>query len=225
MDRRRLLMAGGFPKEPSAYDELIGKYSTSQTWFAPENGWFLIEVHGASGNGGKNYDDNMPWIDYEIYFHSGGGGGGGGYAASKVMLKKGDAVEIVCGNVGAKTSAVIDSSKEEYNVLSVKSGANGEDAQNKGSFDTGYGLGGAGGVATGGNYANNNGSPGGNGNTFLAGDFGEGYEVSGSRAGGVGGAPGHVDGNPGGKGQDGDYNTSIGYGKAGFIKIFRGNTN
>lgn len=221
MDRRRLLLNGGFPKKPTDY-EIINTYTSSATFTAPENGYFQIEVFGASGKGGKNYDDNMPGIDYEIYFHSGGGGGGGGYAASRIKLKKGDTVVLSPGGVGVASYARISSSIEEYSPLNVTSGANGGDAQLRGRDEPSYGYGGAGGVASGGNYLNKNGGNGGNGNTFLAGDFGDGYEVSGSRAGGVGGAPGHVDGNAGGKGQDGDNNTAIGYGKAGFIKVWMG---
>lgn len=51
--RRMLISGGGFPAEPSAY-ELIGTYTSSGSFIATENGWFQVEVFGASGNGGSS---------------------------------------------------------------------------------------------------------------------------------------------------------------------------
>ena len=197
-----------FPEEPSAYNQLA-LITSSQTWTAPENGWFQIEDFGASGSGGNGY------YRYSVYLqsNSGGGGGGGGYAASRIKMSKGDTAEINIGDVGAVTSVLINSSLETYFPLYVTSGANG------GSYvvgSSGSNSGGAGGVASGGNYANNNGGNGGNG-----------ISQQGSVAsGGAGGAAGYTGGNVGGAGGKGDSSHNAGEaGKAGFIKIYRGNTN
>ena len=192
-----LATLGGFPsQEPTAY-ELIGTYTTSQTWTAPESGYFQIEVFGASGSGGLDYFRNgMMWC--------GGGGGGGGYACSRIKLKKGDKIIFSPGSVGATSYAEIDSSMEAYSKMNVTSGANG----GNGSFGNG-GAGGAGGIASGGNYKNANGGAGGAG-------------ANGGANPGTGGAAGYSGGNAGGNGSSAK---PAGAGKAGFIKIYRGNTN
>ena len=217
-ERRRMLLAtlGGFPsQEPTAY-ELIGTYTTSQTWMAPESGYFQIEVFGASGNGGAA-------IIYNSMPYGGGGGGGGGYACSRVKLRKGDILVFSPATVGATSSVTFNSSIETYDDLQVTSGANGKNATGSATI-----YGGAGGVANGGNYANNNGGAGANGRSYKkVTDGWTGY-------GGTGGTSGYTGGNDGGKGANGyrDYSEydhswvgSPGYGKAGFIKIYRGNTN
>ena len=197
-----------FPEEPSSYNQLA-LITSSQTWTAPEDGWFQIEDFGASGSGGNGY------FRYSVYLqsNSGGGGGGGGYAASRIKMSKGDTAEINIGDVGAVTSVLINSSLETYFPLYVTSGANG------GSYvvgSSGSNSGGDGGVASGGNYANNNGGNGGNG-----------ISQQGSVAsGGAGGAAGYTGGNVGGAGGKGDSSDNAGEaGKAGFIKIYRGNSN
>lgn len=217
--RRRLLnCGGGFPAEPTAYT-LIEKYTTSQTWTAPETGWFQVEVFGASGKGGagKSYCKVVQYepIDYAA---SGGGGGGGGYACSRIKMKKGDTIELVVGAVGADSSATIDSVVETYDIMTVTSGANGGDVSgNVVSYKVG--TGGTGGVASGGNYANANGGAGGNGNKT-------------GTSGGKAGTAGYTGGNAGGTGGYGQTNytskeaTHAGKaGKAGFINIYRGDTN
>ncbi len=216
-DKRRMMMAGGgFPAEPTAYN-LIGTYTSSQTWTATENGYFQIEVFGASGKGGEAY----AYYDYNKYRYdgnSGGGGGGGGYACSNIKLKKGDTADIVCGVVGGTSSATINSSIENYSKITVTSGANGTDATMRNELY--WGKGGAGGVASGGNVVNANGGAGSDGSHADGGR---------SASGGAGGAAGYTGGNAGGAG--GGMNASYGAtpapgaGKAGFIKIYRGNTN
>lgn len=207
-----------FPNEPSAYNQLA-LITSSQTWTAPEDGYFQIEVFGASGKGGagKSYCKVVQYepIDYAA---SGGGGGGGGYACSRIKMKKGDTIELVVGAVGTDSSAIIDSAVETYDIMTVTSGANGGNVS--GSF-TSYkvGTGGTGGVASGGNYANANGGAGGDGKKS-------------STAGGAGGTAGYTGGNAGGTGGYGQTNytskeaTHAGKsGKAGFINIYRGDTN
>lgn len=196
-----------FPSSPSAYN-LIGTYTGNQTWTAPENGYFQIEVFGASGSGG----------DPSNSYAGGGGGGGGGYACSRVTLNKGDAIALTVGAVGATTSAAVNSSHNNSydHTLQVTSGGNGAKASGKTP-----GSGGAGGTGSGGNYANYAGGAGGNGGAGSA------YAVG---AGGNGGTAGYSGGNVGGKGgQSGIIivggETKGEAGAAGFIKIYRGNTN
>ena len=203
-----------FPSEPTSY-ELISKYTSSQTWTAPENGYYQIEVFGASGNGGTGYINAI----YGSYGkrYSGGGGGGGGYACSKVTLNKGDIITLTVGAVGKTTSAVVDSSHNDSydHTLSVTSGANG------GSGEGGTaGSAGKGGVASGGNVDNKNGSNGKTGTSQSS------YSMS-AISGGAGGATGYTGGNKGGAGADVNETAAgtAGSGSAGFIKIYRGNTN
>ena len=45
------VIPSAFPAEPSSY-ALIGTYSSSQTFTAPEDGWYQVELFGRSGAGG-----------------------------------------------------------------------------------------------------------------------------------------------------------------------------
>lgn len=215
-----------FPAEPTDYT-LIAKYTTSQTWVAPEDGWFKIEVHGASGKGGSAARDTSTDDDDNTIYQGGSGAGGGGsaYVCSAVKLKKGDVIALVCGAVGSDTTATVTSSVETYGSMKATSGANGGSAWWNNGFPNGYngGTGGVGGTASGGNVSNVNGGKGSNGSTT---DWEE-SKSSVDAAGGTGGAPGHSDGNHGGTG--GYLNNYSSYsaasGAAGFIKISRGNTN
>jgi hypothetical protein len=191
-----------FPSTPSAYN-LIGTYTSAQTWSAPEDGWFQIELHGASGAGGRG--------NYRIFGGGGGGGGGGGATAvSRVQMNKGDTITIG----SALNSVTINSSRETYSQMSTTAGANGSDYQ----LLSDYAEGGAGGTASGGNYQNANGGAGSKSKTSTS---------SKDISGGAGGAAGYAGGNTGGaggnvvsgKGQSGES------GKAAFVKIYRGNTN
>lgn len=221
MNRRRILLCGGFPKEPSAYDEIIEVYRTADSFSAPKDGWYQIEVFGASGNGGSGKSAVLGNMEDRWQVQaSGGSGGGGGYACSRVMLEKGDIVILSPGAVNALSSAVIQSSLQKYETLEVTSGGNGTDATYNFIEDTiYYGYLGSGGVASGGNCGKDqDGKPGYNGSyahdSYSAVDF-------------SGGAPGHPDGNAGGYGggaSPGDGRPG-GVGKPGFIRISAGNTN
>lgn len=214
-----------FPSTPSSYN-LIATYSANQTWTAPEDGWFQIEVFGASGHGGTfNTKSNV--LKYFTTVYSGGGGGGGGYSCSRVALKKGDTVVLTVGSVGATTSAKVNSSHNNSydHTLQVTSGGNG------GSVTSGGGPGGAGGVASGGNHANANGGPGGDGiegaeYAYMGDSIGVTPVYPNGGTGGVGanGAPngGRGGGHPGTEG--GTY-YDRGSGTGGYFKIYRGNTN
>lgn len=204
-----------FPADPTEYS-LIKTYTASNTWTAPEDGHFQVEVYGASGKGGGTYVKSVTCC-------GGGGGGGGGYSCSRVKMKAGDTVTFITGAVGAVSSATINSSLESYSVLTVTSGATGGTP----TSNTAGGAGGSGGIASGGNYSNINGGTGGTGeNDYI---LGTGQTV----AGGAGGSAGYTGGNAGGKGESlmGNYDAvptpqgDAGAGKVGFVKIYRGNTN
>ena len=194
-----------FPEEPSSYNQLA-LITSSQTWTAPENGYFQIEVFGASGAGGKGEAKGR-------YSYGAGGGGGGGYACSRIKMNAGDTIALTVGAVGATSSATIQSSLETYSSMSVTSGQNGNNPNGN------PGTGGAGGVASGGNYANANGGAGSKGTS----------KYSAIATGGAGGAAGYTGGNVGGAGGNGagPYadETQGRAGSTGFIKIYRGNTN
>ena len=198
-----------FPEAPTAYN-LIGTYTASQTWTAPESGYFKIEVFGASGSGGTGSGGLMN--------ASGGGGGGGGYSCSQgVTLNKNDSVVLTIGGVGSTTSAKVDSTHNNSfdHTLQVTSGANGGTAVTYSS----PGGGGSGGVASGGKTTNTNGGNGGGGVTSSIGK-------EATPGGGGAGANGAPNGGAGGKGSTSNgTNTPGSSGSAGFIKIYRGNTN
>ena len=216
-----------FPSAPSAYN-LIGTYTANQTWTAPEDGYFQIEVFGASGKGGASV--GAPSGGNRFYYATGGGGGGGGYAASRITLNKGDTIALTVGNVGATTSAIVNSSHNNSydHTLQVTSGANGTDG-NRGNYGISWvtGTGGAGGTASGGNYSNANGAAGTDGTKVPGGFMPDGgdFAAGGAGANGApsGGASAKVDVSP-------SDNSKIqigtaGKGSAGFFKIYRGNTN
>lgn len=213
-----------FPAEPTSYT-LIGTYTASQAWTAPEDGWFKIEIHGASGSGAAGKPAGSGWYsstdedsgDKTWYYYAGPSGGGGAYVCSDVKLRKGDTVVLACGAVGADTTATVASGMGVYETMKAVSGTSATTGTSN------YGYAGSGGVASGGTVSNINGSNG------LSGVRSEGYEYSNqvTVAARAGGAPGHVDGNKGGYGGYATSGTKYGAtsGKAGFIKISRGNTN
>ncbi len=208
-----------FPSEPTSYS-LIGTYEASSIFTAPEDGYYQIELHGASGTGGTARSSGTDGIP------SAGGGGGGGCAISRIKMKKGDTVTFTLGSPNTSTSysatyaenstAVIKSSLETYSALEVTGAANGT---NTSGYSTGKG--GIGGKGSNGNYANYTGEKGEDGSRV---DLEWGITVTG----GSGGKAGYSGGNAGGKGEDNALDTidhNRGYGKKAFIKIYRGNTN
>ena len=208
-----------FPElQPEMDYTLIGKYTTSQIWTAPEDGTYKIEVHGASGNGGRGTIYDFEDSDGDVWYNwgAGDGGGGSGYGCSIVKMNAGDTITLTPGSVGSNTSVTFNSSVESYDPITVTSGKN---ATTGSSSDPG-----AGGTATGGNVSNINGSAGSNGAGRA-----DSYQVTGlNLTGGAGGAPGHADGNTGGKGGNivnSSVSSSVGSGSAGFVNISRGNTN
>ena len=230
----------GFPAEPTEYLP-IDKYTASQTWIAPESGWFKIEVHGASGNGGLGANTSFE-VDGDGGYYvalGGGSGAGGGYGCSLVKLSAGDIVTLNIGAVGADTVVEINSSMESYDTIVVSPGGNGGNAVATAKDDVGAvtpsysGAAGVAGTVTGGNLANIQGGNGtrGSGTTWATGE--ENYSPV------AGGKAAHSDGNAGGRGAGVYRSIAVSdawtgsdwlpykrtFGKAGFIKISRGNTN
>lgn len=214
MSERRRLLFGlfEFPQEPTSYS-LIGTYTSTQDWPAPEDGWFQIELQGASGNGGE------ATLNTTIVYGagSGGGGGGGAYVCSHVQMKKGDKA-IIGGSlaVGGTATVEIKSSKASYDIMKAVSGEAGGVYTLLSDDDA---AGGAGGKAYGGNYLSIDGNPG---------DDGEkGTQSQKLYVGGNGGLPVVSGGNAGGKGADVGFGEkgNPGSGSPAFVKIYRGNFN
>lgn len=208
-----------FPSQPESNEDytLIDTYTTSQTWTAPEDGWYKIEVHGASGKGG-NAGKSAGDVSGAYYFSTGSGGGGSGYACSIVKLNQNDSVVLTCGATGNDTLAIINSTHPEENshTLKVTSGGNGSNSGNSQKAVNG----GSGGIGSGGNIEYGNGSSGSK-NTYST------LKTNWSGTGATGGNPYNSNGNAGGNGGNvtNGYAGSGAAGSAGFIKIYRGNSN
>jgi len=154
-----------FPQKPADEDAytLITEITSTQTYTAPEDGWFLIEVHGASGNGGNSGLSSASWYVREdeagqtMYgYKTGGSGAGGSCSASIVKLRSGDPIVITIGNVGEVTSAAITSTAgESYELMRVNPSGSGTDAS-----VTANGSAGVAGTAYGGNLYKTTGSNG-----------------------------------------------------------------
>lgn len=160
-----------FPGEPTEY-VLIDTITESTTFTAPEDGWYQIELFGASGSGGNSDFIGAARGDAERFASSvsGGGGGSGALATSIVPLKKGDSILLDSLAVGETATATITSGYDSsYNhTMTCVSGGNGgnADANYFGPDRCTVGSGGTGGTATGGNVTNINGNKGTSG-TFL----------------------------------------------------------
>ncbi len=216
-----------FPAEPEKFIE-IAKYTSSGTFVADSDGYYEIELQGASGCGGEAKSSGEGGIP------GGGGGGGGACAVSKVKMKKGDTVVYTLGKASQESSdtssnhtsgwvyagdsfAAVNSSFDEFgHTIRVTGAANGDDTDGQT-----VGKGGAGGTAFGGNVFNKNGGNGKNGGTAE-------FKWDVTAFGGDGGAAGYSGGNAGGKGADnalGNTNRNRGTGKNAFIVIRAGDTN
>lgn len=224
-----------FPSEPTEYI-LTDTITASQTWTAPADGYYQVEIHGRSGAGGKGDGGGINANEkYHTASHAwangGGGGGGGGYSRSIVKLIKGDTIAVALDASSAATATINTTVDEEsYAVMSVTNAGNGGNATD----DTNApGAGGAGGVATGGTEENINGGAGAAGKidreSMSSYDDGNAYAYA---SGGSGGSAAHADGNAGGSGQDyyqsgasGGSSGTTGTAKAAFVKIYAGDTN
>lgn len=216
-----------FPEKPENESDytLISEFTSTQSFTAPEDGWFLIEVHGASGNGGGSGVGSGTWYTTEddegerMYgYKTGGSGAGGGYGASIVKLKKSDRVVMTVGAVGEVTGVLVEATAgESYAEIVVEPGGNGMDASR-----SSVGTAGLAGAVSGGNLYNIPGGDGKLGGSHWA------YETGDvTIAAKDGGVPGHADGNMGGRSSyctNGTRYAAAG-GKAGFVRISRGRTN
>lgn len=216
-----------FPSEPTEYI-LTDTITASQTWTAPADGYYKIELCGASGAGGSA-------IAVKRQNAAGGGGGGGAVAISEVKLKAGDTIVLTGIDVGSTATAHINSSMDAYTDMLCTSGKNGSDGYTtEDSMNVIYngGAGGNGGAASGG-QENYNGGNGGSGDDSGGSKLGT---VAKNFAGGTGGSAGYTGGNIGGEGAYsnhtyagsgyGDYqNGTPGTAKAAFVKIYAGDTN
>ncbi len=137
--------------EPTGWSE-IKKYTSSQTFTAPEDGYYKFIGVAASGKGGAPY-----YIMLGTEHAAGGGGGGaGGIVCSIFALNKGDIITI---GIGGNVSITND---KEGETATATQGNAGEDGR-KSSSNSHYlfaGDGGAGGTAKGGNTANRGGAAG-----------------------------------------------------------------
>ena len=233
----RLFFGEDFPETPTEYS-LINKYTESTIFTAPEDGWYKFEVFGASGNGGKGYGNYDTYEDsygdtvYRYVAASGGSGGNGGYSSSVVKLKQGDTVDLTVGAVGTDTSVTANSTVgESYDIIQVTSGGNGGNASgngNRGKSTMAYaGTGGTGGVATGGNLENVNGKDGNTGQSLAKENGSSWTEYATAKT--YSPTPDNPECTTGGYGGHGSGYDKAGYaggsGSAGFVKVYRGNTN
>lgn len=212
----------GVPELPSSYN-LIETITQSTTFVAPTTGYYKVEDIGASGNGGVGkYSKTGNTSNDTVNAASGGGGGGSGFASSIVQLNEGDLILIVIGDVGSDTTVTFNpTTNNTYEVMRVTSGANGGVPATANQIA----VGGEGGIASGGNLTNANGNKGGDGAKKLT-YYGTVIDV----VGGAGGTAATHDGNVGGAGatvstfNSNTVNTN-GTGKAGFVRIYAGDTN
>lgn len=224
ISRRRLLMGLVlFPAEPESYLEIV-RYTSSGSFFAPEDGFFEIELHGASGCGGEAKTSGEEGIPGG----GGGGGGGGGFSASRVKMRKGDKIFCDSGAVGNSSTAKIESSIDRSHNITVYPAENGKEPphiwDDPKDIELEGGNGGAGGKAEGGNFRNLEGLSGGKGSSDpkakeapAAGTKGISQAIGG-RNGGLGGTI-FDSGSWGLHSRDGEK------GENGFIKIYAGNKN
>lgn len=232
-----------FPAYPTSFSQITAPTS-SGTFTAPEDGWFQIELFGASGAGGNSDTDSEtfegsyagsgttstdPDSRYDYLYAAGaaggGGGGGGGVAVSVWKLFEGETISYT---VGSGTCTCTTNGETSYSTMTVTAGAQGGSGSVRlddgGSQSASGGSGGSGGSASGGNIGNYNGGRGGSGNAEA--DDSTSSEPDVSATGGSGGTPTYSGGRTGGAGA-GAYtgNSSPGSGQKGYIRISRGNTN
>jgi hypothetical protein len=223
-----MAIPSAFPLKPESIDDytLYRTYTSTygtHTFEAPEDGWYKIIVYGASGNGGDG--DERSKDEVGAFAAGGGGGGGGGVCITIAKLNKGDTVIITVGSVGSTSKAMINATAgETYSQMTVTPALDGDDGDTYtgGYFGDSYargGNGGEGGEASGGKYANYSGKRGGRGEEDSSDDSSDHV----SAEGGSGGDPGYTGGRKGGKG--GPENSSGDSGSAGYVQIYRGNTN
>ncbi len=226
--RRRMMMDGetaGFPEVPERYIE-IKTIDGAEEFVVPKDGYYQIEVYGASGSGGAG--KHFYNLFGAISMAAAGGGGGGGFSASRVKMRKGDKIFCAAGAVGNSSTAKIESSIDRSHNITVYPAENGKEPphiwDDPKDINLEGGNGGAGGKAEGGNFRNFEGLSGGKGSSDpkakeapAAGTKGISQAIGG-RNGGLGGTI-FDSGSWGLHSRDGKK------GENGFIKIYAGNKN
>lgn len=196
-----------FPEEPTDYSE-IEKIYNSEEWAAPENGYFKIVALAKSGDGGTPAVVKSSGSPLR---YTAGGGGSGAIVVSIFKMSKGEKVLLTI-------NSDVSVNFNDETALAT-SGKNGTGARN---MIAGYGVGGGGGEATGGNTENINGTTGGGG---------KGGNPTGIFSGGTGGTTIYEKySTTGGTGEGLSQNTGTDktprtYGTAAYVVILRGNTN
>lgn len=189
-----------YPDPPTSYSEIEKLYS-SETWVAPEDGYFQFICLAKSGDGGRGRTFSSPTHGYS----GGGAGGAGGIAVSNFSFYAGDEVTITINS--SITLAV-----KGENMVATSGGNGSSKADNVSS------PGGSGGGATGGNVANQTGATGNRGKY--------GYN-SGERYGGAA-VSNSYGGYSTTSGYGGYYvvnDQAAGTGTAAYVVVLRGNTN
>lgn len=196
-----------FPAEPTEYLEVEKIYNTEE-WVAPETGYFKIVALAKSGDGGKPAAVKSTGVPLR---YTAGGGGSGAIVVSIFKMSKGEKVFLTINS-----DVSVNFNDETALATSGKNGGGARDQT------AGYGLGGAGGEATGGNTENINGTNG---------RGGKGGDDTGIFPGGAG-ATNSYNGysTSGGTGEGlskntGDDKTPRTYGTAAYVVVLRGNTN
>lgn len=213
-----------FPDKPASEADysLIETITSSKTWVAPEDGWFMVDVVSASGPGGSAWYNTY---QSSCACTSGGGGGSGAYARSIFSFTKGQSIPVTVGGNASFGS-----------YLSATSGTSGLSASSTSSSA----IGGSGGTASGGTVSNVQGREG-NAGTKASGSM----EAELSSGGGSGGSAGGLYPQQGGNGEQVGWTDTYdpgsgtvgpnrivwrtvstrGNGVSAFVKVFRGNLN
>ena len=202
-----------FPSEPTEFQE-IQTFSESNTFTIPEDGWFLIVALGKSGNGGNGYGKVNGYKN--VYLAGGGSGGTGSFCEYLLKGYKNQILTVTVDTVSSRIDMLSES------LISAGAGGNGS-APGEGSAGIAEGKGES--ICVNGKSGN----PGESGNYSSARADG-GMSSSSSYTSEIypslsfqthSGAGGYANTN------DGEHvTTSNGsYGLAGYVKIYRGNTN
>lgn len=101
------------------------KATVSGNWYAPEDGWYYIQVWGGNG-GSSNYSDvDQKYYNYDTAY--GGTGGSGGYVDGYVYLYQNQFVDLIVGSAGASGTGggSAETSKTDETVGRASSGGGG----------------------------------------------------------------------------------------------------
>jgi hypothetical protein len=238
--------------EPTAYN-LKQTYTGagSKTYTAPTAGWYMVELIGGAGGSGATYwnlngdfermsgTTHFPssYTPSTVHVLTGGGGGGAAYSCSKgIFLNKGDTIAYNVASLNRNATVDFNTTTVSYSQMKCTAGTYGDAPYKITSWRPG--LAGSGGKASGGNYANVNGSGGSKGSentSYKLTDTDQILPASGGSAGGGGGYKGKDSAGIktvwngstyGGSAYNSDYGDVIANEERyGFCRIYAGNTN